>query len=238
MAFLRSESSHAHNDALSIEVSAFGHAFIVDPGSYVYNLDREARHRFRSTAYHSTVMIDGEEQNTTIADLPFILGNQARPNVLEWQIGDERDLVSAEHFGYARLVHSVVHRRTIEFEKSDGFWSIKDDLIGSGEHDFQFLFHLAPGLADEHIDDATVKLGSGDGPSLIIRASGIAARAGTVPASVSRNYGHRLDSSILKWQVSTAAPLTVRFFLLPCGPGQNIQTRLELLDRLADNIRK
>jgi len=235
---INGRGSHAHNDALSIEVSAFGRAFIVDPGSYVYNLDREARHRFRSTAYHSTVMIDGEEQNTTLLDLPFMLGNQARPNVLEWQTGDERDLVSAEHFGYKRLPQAVIHRRTIEFDKGDQYWSIDDELIGGAEHDFVFSFHIAPGLAVEHIDDSTVKISDDGGPSLFIRAIAIEAKAMTIAAAVSRNYGHREDSSIIRWQVSAAAPLTASFILMPCGPSQNIPARLELLDRLADNIRK
>ncbi len=36
---LNGRGSHGHNDALSIEVSACGTAFIVDPGSYVYTAD-------------------------------------------------------------------------------------------------------------------------------------------------------------------------------------------------------
>src|SRR5712692_9842217 len=54
--------SHGHNDALSIEVSACGTAFIVDPATYVYTADLKERHLFRSTAYHSTVQVDEAEQ--------------------------------------------------------------------------------------------------------------------------------------------------------------------------------
>ena len=61
---INGRGSHGHNDALSIEVSAGGRAFIVDPGTYVYSADLAKRHEFRSTAYHSTVQIDGKEQNT------------------------------------------------------------------------------------------------------------------------------------------------------------------------------
>jgi hypothetical protein len=228
--------SHAHNDALSIEVSAFGRAFIVDPGSFAYNLDRKARHRFRSTAYHSTVMIDCEEQTTTVADLPFILGNQARPNVREWRTSDERDVVAAEHFGYTRLRQPVIHRRTIEFDKTDKYWLIKDELSGGGEHDFVFSFHIASGLVIEHIDGSTIKVNDREARTLIIQAIGIDARMDIVAAFVSRNYGHIEDSSIVRWPVSAAAPLTARFILVPCGPRQNIETRLELLGHLADNI--
>src|SRR5712691_10654295 len=38
--------SHGHNDALSIEVSACGTSFVVDPGTYVYTADLKARHLF------------------------------------------------------------------------------------------------------------------------------------------------------------------------------------------------
>ena len=62
---LNGRGSHGHNDALSIEVSAGGRPVIIDPGTYVYTADLEKRHEFRSTAYHSTVQIDGKEQNTT-----------------------------------------------------------------------------------------------------------------------------------------------------------------------------
>ena len=41
---LNGRGSHGHNDALSVEVSAFGTAFLVDPGSYVYTADLSKRH--------------------------------------------------------------------------------------------------------------------------------------------------------------------------------------------------
>ncbi|MCA1615921.1 MAG: heparinase II/III family protein, partial [Acidobacteria bacterium] len=61
---LKGRGSHAHNDALSLEVSACGASFIADPGTFVYTADLTARHLFRSTAAHSTVETDGAEQNT------------------------------------------------------------------------------------------------------------------------------------------------------------------------------
>src|SRR5262249_53200512 len=82
---INGRGSHGHNDALSIEVCARGRAFIVDSGTYVYTGDLQMRHVFRSTAYHSTVKIDGTEQNTTDPNMPFVIGNEAQPRVLEWQ---------------------------------------------------------------------------------------------------------------------------------------------------------
>jgi len=52
---------HSHNDNLSFELwSKDLHIF--DPGTYLYTPAPESRDSFRSTAAHSTWMIDGEEQ--------------------------------------------------------------------------------------------------------------------------------------------------------------------------------
>lgn len=228
--------SHAHNDALSIEISVFGRPFIIDPGSYAYNRDRDARHVFRSTAYHSTVMVDDEEQNTTNSNLPFIMGNEARPIVDEWNVLGEVDRVSGEHFGYTRLKEPVSHRRTIEFNQRDRYWVIEDTLIGKGTHKFSFAFHLAPGINVNDVDQITVKIGNGENKNVFIRALDFDVKYSVVSAFASRNYGHRDSTSILKWEITTAAPLAARFIIVPSGPDENNASRLELLRRLTDNI--
>src|ERR1044072_9573514 len=123
--------SHGHNDALSIEVAAVGRAFIVDPGTYVYSADLAKRHEFRSTAYHSTVQIDGLEQNSIAVETPLVIGNEARPRALEWKTGDDFDKVVAEHYGYP-----VVHRRTGTFDKRGRVWLIDEEFIGEAEHGY------------------------------------------------------------------------------------------------------
>lgn len=51
---------HAHCDCLSFELSYKGEPVIVNSGTYAYQSD--LRPYFRSTAAHSTCMVDGEEQ--------------------------------------------------------------------------------------------------------------------------------------------------------------------------------
>ncbi len=135
---LNGRGSHGHNDALSIEVSAGGRAFIVDPGTYVYSADLQKRHEFRSTAYHSTVKIDGKEQNTTDPSTPFVIGNEARPRVLEWKTSEDLDKIVAEHYGYA----PVTHRRSVTFNKRERSWLIEDEFFGDGEHVYEIRFHF------------------------------------------------------------------------------------------------
>jgi hypothetical protein len=137
---INGRGSHGHNDVLSIEICVGGRAMIVDPGTCVYSADLATRHVFRSTAYHSTVQIDGKEQNTIRVDAPFVIGNEARPRVLEWKTGADFDKVVAEHYGYP-----VVHRRTVVFDKRARLWLIDDEFFGEGEHVYEARFHIAPG---------------------------------------------------------------------------------------------
>src|SRR6185503_14503948 len=101
---------------------------------------------FRSTAYHSTVKIDGEEQNTTDPSTPFVIGNEAQPRVLEWQSNENYDKVVAEHYGYRRLRSPVTHRRTVTFDKAECSWLVDDEFFGEDEHEFEAWFHFNDGL--------------------------------------------------------------------------------------------
>ncbi|HEV7698660.1 MAG TPA: alginate lyase family protein, partial [Pyrinomonadaceae bacterium] len=227
---LKGRGSHSHNDALSIEVSVFGRAFVVDPGSYVYNLDREARHRFRSTAYHSTLMIDDQEQNAIDVDAPFVSSNDARPRLLEWRTGDTTDTVSAEHYGYAPLVH----RRTVELVKAGRFWNVTDDVAGDGRHEFCFSFHLAPGLEVERLDATTALITDPEKGSLVISCD-IPARSEVREAGFSSHYGKLEPSQIIRWVVTAEPPLSVRWLLVPMALGERLDTRLAHVRKLTHN---
>jgi len=227
--------SHAHNDALSIEVAAMGRPFIIDPGSYAYNLDREARHQFRSTGYHSTITVDGAEQNTIEVDLPFVIGNQARPKVLEFVTSDEVDQVTAEHYGYERLQHPVRHGRQAKLNKSHRYWRINDLISGYGEHDVTFAFHLAPGLSIGHLGDDALVAADTEGRSLIVDSDIPGAPAEILPAWCSRNYGHKEESTIVRWTARARMPFTAAFYLIPVTADENLHTRLETIRALNEN---
>src|SRR5437868_9357981 len=193
--------SHRHNDALSIEVSGGGHAFIVDPGTYVYSADLQKRHEFRSTAYHSTVKIDGKEQNTIDPKMPFVIGNEAKPHVLEWKTTDDFDRVVAEHYGYP-----VIHRRSVTFEKRERRWLIEDEFFGEGEHDYEVRFHFAPGL-NVRVNGASVEA---DGLVLSALNLTVAPRLDSQP--VSRDYGEMRDAVSACWRIS-GPPRNIKWLL-------------------------
>lgn len=60
---------HDHNDQLSIIVYYNKIPIIIDTGTYLYTKDPENRKRYRSTSMHSTVIIEGEEQNNINSEL-------------------------------------------------------------------------------------------------------------------------------------------------------------------------
>lgn len=192
--------SHGHNDALSIEVSAGGRAFIVDPGTYVYSADLDKRHAFRSTAYHSTVKIDDAEQSTIERDMPFVIGNEANPRVLEWETNQDHDKVVAEHYGYRRLSSPVTHRRTVIFSKRDRSFSIDDEFSGDGEHVYEVRFHFAPGL-DVSVRDAAVEA-TGEEVQLILSSLTSAVQPVLETQPVSRDYGEMRDAVSACWRIS------------------------------------
>lgn len=199
---IHGRGSHGHNDALSIEVSAGGRAFIVDPGTYVYTANLERRHAFRSTAYHSTVKIDNQEQNTTDVNTPFVIGNEAQPRVLEWESYENYDKVVAEHYGYRRLESPVTHRRTVTFDKRECSWLIEDEFFGGGEHEFEMYFHFADGLqlevrgAEIEARDNKQDLG------LVVRSLSLDSTPALVNQHVSRGYGEIRDSMSACWRIN------------------------------------
>lgn len=230
---LAGRGAHGHNDALSVEVSACGVSFIRDPGTYVYTSDPRARHEFRSTAYHSTVAVDGEEQNTTPESAPFFNGDEARPRLVRFAAAGESDEAVAEHGGYERLpAGPVTHRRSVTFEKRGRYWLVEDSLTGEGEHDFSFVFHAAPGREVRAEGPTAEMLDAASGARLFVISLEGLGGAAVEPRRSSRDYGHSEESAAAVWKVRAGVPLRARWLLLPVRAGEDVRARLELLTRL------
>lgn len=202
--------SHGHNDALALELVAGGRPFLIDLGSYVYTADPQARNRFRSTAYHNTVRVDGEEQNRIYPEMLFVIGNEARPRVTKWQTCAEYDLLECEHYGYARLSDPVVHRRRVRFEKRRRRWRVEDEFTGSGAHCYEFFFNYDPevtltchGLAVE---------ASNKEARLTLRPdSDVALNLQLLEREASPSYGVKRPSRAVVYVARAAAPFKCGF---------------------------
>jgi uncharacterized heparinase superfamily protein len=223
-------TSHRHNDALSIEVSACGRAFIVDPGSYVYTADLNQRHLFRSTAYHSTAQIDDVEQNTIRADAPFVSGAEAGVRVSFWESTPEHDRIVAEHSGYARLAEPVKHQRTITFHKPDRWWLIEDEIIGRGEHTVASRFHFDAGLELSLFDNnSVIARDKMSDACLIVCSLDLDQPAELEAQFTSRQYGSKAESPSARWATKISAPAKLRWAIVPVRAGEDQNERLGLV---------
>ncbi|HEV7682970.1 MAG TPA: alginate lyase family protein [Pyrinomonadaceae bacterium] len=222
-------ASHRHNDALSVDISAHGCAFVVDPGTYVYTADLSERQLFRSTAYHSTIQIDNEEQQTIRVDEPFKNGAEAKVRVLKWTSTQQQDRVIAEHIGYERLRDPVTHRRTVTFNKIDRWWFIEDELSGRGRHSIAARFHFDAGLEVGLYDEQSVIVKDPLlGAQLFVGSWGASdgLRLELEPQFVSRRYGEKLPSTTARWSIEASVPYKLRWAIVPIGAAEDRNERL------------
>lgn len=233
--------SHGHNDALSIEVSAGGRAFIVDPGSYVYTADLHERHRFRSTAYHSTIQVDDAEQNTTNQESPFVIGDEARGRLLSWKTTRECDHASAEHSGFLRMGQSITHRRKLTFDKTAGWWLVEDEIAGEGEHTIAARFHFDAGLEvevregkhtgarNENAVAAWDKMDglTGNAAKLLVCALDVKQPPRLEPRFTSKHYGSKQPSVSACWSVKVSLPCKLRWAIVPVRAAESIDERVK-----------
>jgi len=196
-------TGHAHNDTLGFELCAGGRAFIVDSGTFAYTASAEARNRFRGTAAHNVVMIDGAEMNTIPPDDLFSLGREARVRVLRWESSAERDGLEAEHDGYTRLVGAPVHRRTFTFDKAGRRWRLEDVVTGSGRHTVRAFLHLDAGVELDRAGDTEWRARA-DGRELRITClHPLRPRRDFV----SRSYGRRSEAWVLEMELTAELPV-------------------------------
>ena len=150
------KGSHTHNDKLSFILRLHGEEVLCDSGTGCYTRDPELRNKFRATAAHNTVVVDGAEQNAFDAGSTglFWIGTDAEVTPMnQWRDRGEVHL-QASHSGYKRL--GVMHTRTIRMARGAPAAIVEDHLGGTGKHHFELNFQLAPGWTVASLE----KLGS------------------------------------------------------------------------------
>lgn len=147
---------HAHADALSFELSDGPQRIVVNGGTYAYQ-DQPWRNRFRGTAAHSTVEIDGQDSAEVFG--AFRLGRRPRA-VGATRSGEDGLAVEAHHDGYAHL--GLLHRRRLELS-GDGQLLSGEDRVerirASGTGNIASAhFHLHPTVAAVAQADGAIRL--------------------------------------------------------------------------------
>jgi hypothetical protein len=224
---------HAHADVLAIDLVLGGEKVFVDPGTFTYTSDPAWRDRFRATASHSAVTIDGASSSEMAG--AFQWASMARERALAWSENATRVLFSGSHDGFSRLVPPASYERSVVLVHPS-LWIIRDEIESTDVHDIGVHFQCAPGL--------TVALA--DASSAVIhREERVVAHMVTLAAGghlelsegwVSGTYGERTRAphlclsargsrqSVTTFVVAGAAgPLDVR--LVPAGATEAFSVR-------------
>ena len=151
--------NHKHNDQLSFEYHDRGTPLIVDPGSYVYTSDFDARNLFRSTAYHNTLQVDGREQNEFKPEWLFRLFEKANPEHLKFEVSDGLAVYEGRYSGLSDDAEGASHWRRFTHDMNRAELAIVDRLSGN-EHALTWNFHLHPAV-EATLDARSVTLKSG-----------------------------------------------------------------------------
>jgi hypothetical protein len=136
--------SHNHNDQLSFELNMNKKDIVIDTGAYTYTGDPENRNLFRSTEMHNTIRIDRREQNKLYSNVLFYMENNTKAKLIQFKEKGNEIIFKGKHFGYERLKDSVIHQRSIIYNKKE--IKIEDILKGNGSHFVELFFHLAENI--------------------------------------------------------------------------------------------
>ena len=131
---------HSHADTLSVVATADGQELLIDPGTYTYSGDSPWRGRFRGTAAHNTVRVNGLDQAEPAGS--FGWRNPPQVEIREWRSGDGADFLDA-----ACRYRNVRHRRRLFYLKPELLF-VLDDIEGHEVEAEQFWHLGSP--ADSH----------------------------------------------------------------------------------------
>lgn len=207
--------NHKHNDNLSFEFHADGVPLIVDPGSYVYTSDPDARNRFRMTGYHNTLRIDDVEQNDVRLDYLFRMFETSTVEHAGFNDRVDELTYTGRHTGYERLPAAVTHERSFHLAKPTGVLSIVDRMAGSGRHQLAWHFHFAPGVTVTERGTGQIALSAGGRSWAFVLPGDL--RPKISAAWYSPSYGVRIPCTSLDLTIETAITETsaYRFEIAP-----------------------
>ena len=203
---------HGHADALAIELSGLGSAFLVDPGTCSYSAETPDRNRFRGSCMHSTLTLDGLPASVPAG--PFMWQHIAKATLGAWI--DHRAFVyfSGSHDGYRRLDDPVTHRREIFFPLRE-YWVVLDRCDASAAHEVAVHFHGASGVTIEPSGDARrITLVGAKGLLDIAMPTG-EGRWQISDSYTSPCYGEKLAAGHASYVTQTTGPVVMACVLVP-----------------------
>jgi hypothetical protein len=202
---------HAHSDALAIELAVRGVTWLVDPGTYVYGSDPEARDWFRSTSAHNTATVDGESQSTPGATFAWKTAAACNLEIFK-DLGD-CVVFEGSHDGYRRLNDPVTHTRSVVMLRKRPAFIVSDRFTARARHSYAIRYHFAAGCeAESHGNRVEGMAPSGERLAINFFAKGPGLRdlkTRIEDGWVSSCYGQRARAPVAVFEASGNGPVDV-----------------------------
>jgi len=138
-------AAHGHSDLFHFTFSYDGIPFVIDSGTYQYHSRyKKWRKYFRGAMSHNTISIDNFDQAKQAGSMAWL----KKPSIshVKYNISGNKLFCEAIHNGYQRQNLNVLHKRKINYNKSEKEYSIIDILTSKDKHKATFLLHLHPDL--------------------------------------------------------------------------------------------
>ena len=141
------------------------------------------------------------------------------PKINRWQSDIERDILDAEHNGYAHLTNPVTHRRILTFEKVEGFWILEDSFNGEGNHLFEFFFNFDAGIKISLAEQNCVVAVGANAGLAIVPINNLPYERKVTRRFVSLSYRTRCPSSGMMYHLRADVPCRSVMLLIPFQAG-------------------
>lgn len=152
-------AGHAHADALSFILSLRGEPLFVDSGTFVYTSDLDARDRYRSSAAHNCLTVNGA--SSSIPDGPFSWKTMANTRLIEWENSSDGAKFIGSHDGFEK--NGVSYHREIEY-RNNGRVQIVESIKSNAENSFELHLIISPDV-DTRIENGSVYFTKENRPS-------------------------------------------------------------------------
>lgn len=199
---------HAHADALGFALSFDGEPVFVDSGTYLYSVNAAAREKFRSTAAHNCLTVNGE--SSSLPGDPFSWKTHANARLLDWVVDENGAFFRGTHDGFARF--GVNYVREIRIIGNDEI-EITELIDSSRANTYELNFILNPGVGCT-VEGDVLKFDKPGRPEwkmqMKAEAPGINYDLSLEDWNVSPVYGKLVETKRIVFKFERATSLTVR----------------------------
>ncbi len=201
---LAGRGGHGHNDMLSFEAILDGCLLVTDPGCPTYTGDWRLRNKFRSTAVHNTVHIDGAEINRFVSPRNlWQMHEDAQCKRQVWEDSEKFTLVGGCHSGYMRLKSPVTVERKLVLDKAHHAIAWMDSFVGTVDVQVSMSLQLAAFVQVEAVFDHYAVLNSQGRYFVLDWHWWPKVQVDKEQAVVSPQYGVTLPATRLHWNLSS-----------------------------------